>query len=310
MVPVAPPELAAEAAVLAADRAEALAQLEAALATLGEAEPGTRGTAPEAAAAPEELRQAAREVLAAESEVELAEQALARMPSGGAEALRAAEAAVADGEAARSAVPAARRRALGALISGTGMAIVIAALAWHPGWYVVPVALVAVLVADLRATASASRSASVRAVRLLAEAGMAGTEGLERALGRQREREQAMQRLEGARHRRDAARSRWEELAPGIEPAGVESLIGRLAGESAGTSAQEPALPDAVRILARGLVEDARRRIARTEAALDEMARRFGLGPLRPAEVAARLQAACESAQVTVSAPPPKRGSH
>ena len=47
-------------------------------------------------------------------------------------------------------LPAAWRRLVGALISATGMAIVIGALGWNTYWLLVPIALIAIMTVDLR----------------------------------------------------------------------------------------------------------------------------------------------------------------
>ena len=47
-------------------------------------------------------------------------------------------------------LPAAWRRLVGALISATGMAIVVGALGWNVYWLLVPIALIAILTVDLR----------------------------------------------------------------------------------------------------------------------------------------------------------------
>lgn len=294
------PELAAEAATLAADRAEALAQLQAAQATLGQ---GMSPSPPHAAAAPVEqgvdpdaLRLAAREALAAAHEAERAEEGLAGLPAGDPDALRAAEEAVADAEAARGEVSPARHRAVGAIISGTGMAIVVAVLAWPPWWYVVPVTLVGVLAADLRMAGSAARDASVRAAEQLAAVGVAGPEGLEPARARQREWEAAARRVEAACRRRDEAQARWAELAPGADPGDVEGLVDRL---TAGAAAVNTAagVSEAVRALAAKLAEEARRDLARAEQALADLTAALELGPMTPAEVPAVVVARIEHAR-------------
>jgi hypothetical protein len=201
-------------------------------------------------------------------------------------ALAAADQAVADAEAAQDQLAAAWRRTVGALISGTGMAILIAALAW-PAWsYLIPIVLVAIITADLRVAGSAAHETSVRAKNMLTALGVGGAEGLQRVRERAQDREAVSRRAEEARRQHEQARARWSELAPGEDPADVEKLVARrmavmapAAGSPAGPEAEpEDDLPvqvdDPVRALALRLAREARDTITLVEDQLAVAARR------------------------------------
>jgi hypothetical protein len=121
--------------------------------------------------------------------------------------------------------PAAWRRLVGALISATGMAIVIGALGWNIYWLLVPIALIAMMTVDLRVAGHAAREASVEAARELAAVGVTGAEGLGRIRFERARIEEAEARLAAARAGRDAAYARFDELAPGRVPSEVDEVI-------------------------------------------------------------------------------------
>ena len=274
-----------DAAVLSADRAEASAQLEAARALLASLEPPAPRApmgpmAPErpatAAVAADSLRDSAQAVIDATAEVSDAQRAAARSPGVDAELIRRAEEALAVADAAREDIAPAWRRTAGALISGTGMAILVAALSWPEWVYLAPAALVSIMALDLRMAGAAARAASIRAAEALGAAGVAGREGLERARARQADREAAARRLEEARQRVAETRARWAKLAPAAEPTDVEALIARLTSEGAPPDPPPPAPVDPeaeqARALAQRLVEEAQRDLERAEQALCDLA--------------------------------------
>jgi hypothetical protein len=284
------PEL--DVSALVADRAEAMAELAAARRTLGLPEtPPKRPAAPPAptvaapAFDPAPLRTAAQAVLETARHL----QALGASPAATGEpdpgALAAADQAVADAEAAQDQLAAAWRRTVGALISGTGMAILIAALGW-PAWsYLIPIVLVAIITADLRVAGSAAHQTSVRAKNTLTALGVGGADGLQRVRERARDREAVGRRREEARRQHDEARARWSELAPGEDPAEVEKLVARRMAVTAPVAGNPPAaeaepeddLPaeveDPVRALALRLAREARDTITLIEDQLAVAAR-------------------------------------
>jgi hypothetical protein len=277
---------------LLAERAEAEAQLRAAEATLaaaGEATPATAEATPAAVVANgeraseqepdeptqktqdvdapngalilhvEELREAAAAARAADDE--LAEAASeAERPPGRGPHLESAESALAQALEIQEDLPAAWRRLVGALISATGMAIVIGALGWNIYWLLVPIALIAILTVDLRLSGKAAREISAEAARELAAAGKEGRpesgDGPEEQDGRS---EAAEARLAAARANREAAYARFEELAPGRSPSEVEEIIAEHEAALAAAAAAESeaaarrAAADAGRALAESL---------------------------------------------------------
>jgi hypothetical protein len=143
-------------------------------------------------------------------------------------------------------VGAAWRRLVGALISASGMAIVIGALGWNIYWLLVPIALIAVMTVDLRVAGRAARQASEEAALELALVGVAGAGGLDEI---QRERvrlEEAEHRLAEARAERDAAYARFAALAPGRSPSEVDAILAehQEAEEAAAEAAQPAAEPE------------------------------------------------------------------
>ncbi len=264
-----PGQAAAQAADLAAARADAVAQLESARATLAELE-AAPPCPPVPDIVPDVLRDAAREAREAAVEATKAENFLAALPPGpDIEQLDAADQALVDANRASADLPPAWRRSAGSLISATGMVIVIAALSWDAWVYLIPAALVVVITADLRVAASAHRSASARALEALAATGLAGPEELPGAQAKAKTVAAARGRAQAAATRRDEAAAHWARLAPGTPPEDVEKLIERL------STPVEPVIdPEAerARALAVKLVEDAQREIDR----IDEQARQLG----------------------------------
>ena len=263
-----PGRAAALAADLAAAKAEAQAQLEAAqatLATLDAAPP----CPPVPAIVPDVLRDAAREVGVAEAEATEAESFVAALPPGpDAEVLETAEQARADATSARADLPPAWRRTAGALISATGMVIVIAALGWDAWVYLLPAALVVVITADLRVAAAAHRAASDRATEAWAATGLGGPEELPGAQAKARTALAARARSEAAARRRDEAAAHWAKLGSGTPPEEVETLIERL------STPVEPVVDpetERARTLATKLVEDARAELDRIEQQSQEL---------------------------------------
>ena len=264
-----PGRAAALAADLAAARAEALAQMEAARSTLADLE-AAAPCPPVPDIVPDVLRDAARETRAAEAEATEAESFLAALPAGpDAEVLETAEQALADAKNASADLPPAWRRSAGAIISATGMIIVIAALGWDAWVYLMPAALVVVISADLRVAAAAHRAASARATEALAATGLGDPEELPGAQAKARTALAARARSEAAARCRDEAAARWAKLAPGTPPEEVETLIERL------SAPLEPVVDpesERARALALKLVEDAERELER----IDEQSRELG----------------------------------
>ncbi len=251
---------------LLAERAEAEAQLRAAEATLGRVAPTASNgeeapaqealeqepdevaqkthdvDAPKGAASldVEELRRAAAEARAADDELAAAASEAER-PLPGDGQLGTAESAFARALEIREDLPAAWRRLVGALISATGMAIVVGALGWNVYWLLVPIALIAILTVDLRLSGKAAREVSAEAARELATVGVDGTEGLDRIRLQRTLVEEAENRLATARANRDAAYARFEWLAPGRRPSEVEEIIAEYEAEQAAQAEAEAA---------------------------------------------------------------------
>ena len=237
-------------ATLAADRAEAAAELAAARRSLGLPESPPRpvpAPTPEPEPVPEPpsplplppfdpapLREAAEALKRTKHELHRAEAALAALPSPSPP--NQAALAVAEAEAAREQLVPARRRLAGALISGTGMAIVVTALGWPAWWYLVPTVLIAIITADLRVAGAAAKEASAQAEQQL------------RVPARAQEMEAVTRRAQEARRRCAEAEARWADLAPGFDPADVESLVEREEAAVREASAQAaPAAPEEAR---------------------------------------------------------------
>jgi hypothetical protein len=267
---------ALDRATLLAERAEAEAQLRAAEATLGIPPAGSNGdagTSPEASEqepdeaaqktqdvdAPneaatldvEELRAAAAAARTADDELAKAASEAERPRSGDAR-LQTAESAFEQVLEIQEDLPAAWRRLVGALISATGMAIVVGALGWNVYWLLVPIALIAILTVDLRLSGKAAREASAGAARELALVGVEGAEGLDRIRLERVSAEEAEGRLATARADRDAAYARFEALAPGRRPSEIEEIIAEYeadqADAAAKSEAEAPAEPQEIEV--------------------------------------------------------------
>jgi hypothetical protein len=245
---------------LLAERAEAEAQLRAAEATLGIPPPPPTVQVPEtqetdhpakksdevnvqqAEAGPQvdwvELRAAAAACFDADEELALAAEAAIERPLPDATDLGTAESAFARALDAREDLPAAWRRLVGAMISATGMAIVVGALGWNVYWLLVPIALIAIMTVDLRVAGKAAQEASAEAARELASVGVPGAEGLDRIRSERARIDVVEARLATARADRDAAYARFEELAPGRLPSEVEDIIADEQAEQAEQAAQ------------------------------------------------------------------------
>ena len=243
---------------LLAERAEAEAQLRAAEATLGLSPTTPNGETaaeqePDEAAQKtqdvdalneattldvEELRRAATVARAADDALaRAASEASGRPPSEVTE-LGEAESAFARAMQLRDDLPATWRRLVGALISATGMAIVVGALGWNVYWLLVPIALIAILTVDLRLAGRATREASAEAAR---ELEVEGSEALERIRMQREQTEETEGRLTVARADRDAAYARFEELAPGRLPSEVEEVIAEHEAEATARATQAEA---------------------------------------------------------------------
>jgi hypothetical protein len=290
---------------LLAERAEAEAQLRAAEATLGIPPAASNGeTAPEQEPdeatqktqdvnAPdgaltlqvEELRQAATAARAADDELAQAASEAERPPGDGAQVERA-ESAVARALEIQEDLPAAWRRLVGALISATGMAIVIGALGWNIYWLLVPIALIAILTVDLRLSGKAAREVSAQAADELA---VVGAEALDRIRLQWPSTEEAEDRLAAARANRETAYARFAELAPGRLPSEVEEVIAEHQTAVAAAAAAESeaaarrAAADAGRLLAESLLPDATEAPAARSTAEPTSAPAIAVDPEPPA---------------------------
>ncbi|MEW6472756.1 MAG: hypothetical protein AB1679_10830, partial [Actinomycetota bacterium] len=252
---------------LLAERAEAEAQLRAAEATLGISSPDSNGSGgdepeqerEEPAQNPHHvevedepvveldvaaLREAAARARLADDELAAAASAAAERPPGDAQ-LGTAEGALARVLEIQDELPAAWRRLVGALISATGMAIVVGALGWNVYWLLVPIALIAILTVDLRLAGKAAREASAEAAQELASVGVVGAEGLDRIRQQRSLVDDTEARLEAARAERDAAYDRFEELAPGRRPSEVDEIIAEYEAEQAERAARAKARAEA-----------------------------------------------------------------
>jgi hypothetical protein len=259
---------------LLAERAEAEAQLRAAEATLGVTPAPANGRGPtpltresggeetdtssqnphgmeaeptgEPALDVAELRRAAARARAADDVLARAASEAAERPrpaeavtGAGGEALGGAEDAFARALELRDDVPAAWRRLVGAMISATGMAIVITALGWNVYWLLIPISLIAIMTVDLRVAGKAAREASAEVAAELAAVGDTGPAGLD-AIRRQRARmDEAERRLAEARADRDAAYAAFAALAPGRLPSEVDDVIADYEAERAARAAAE-----------------------------------------------------------------------
>jgi len=246
---------------LLAERAEAEAQVRAAQATLGISPTALNGDGP-LEQEPDEAVQNTLDVDApngastldvaalrrAAATARIADDALARAaseaagrPPAGEAQLGAAESAFARVLEIQEDLPAAWRRLVGALISATGMAIVVGALGWNTYWLLVPIALIAILTVDLRLSGRAAREASAQATQELATVGLEGVRALDLIREQRTHVDEAEVRLSRARADRDAAYAVFEELAPGRHPSEVEEIIAEYEAEQAARAEAEAA---------------------------------------------------------------------
>jgi hypothetical protein len=235
-------------AALLAERAEAEAQLRAAEATLEQEreEPTQKPLNVEVqdgsaeALDVEALRMAAAQARAADDELARAASEASERPLAGEVQLGTAESAFARALEIREELPATWRRLVGALISATGMAIVVGALGWSVYWLLVPIALIAILTVDLRLAGKAAREMSNEAALALASVGgSGGVDELERVRQQRTRSDDTEVRLNAARVERDAAYARFEELAPGRRPSEVDEIIAELEAEQAARARAE-----------------------------------------------------------------------
>ena len=259
---------------LLAERAEAEAQLRAAEATLEQEreEPTQKPLNVEVqdgsaeALDLEALRMAAAQARAADDELARAASEASERPLAGEGQLGTAESAFARALEIREELPATWRRLVGALISATGMAIVIGALGWSVYWLLVPIALIAILTVDLRLAGKALRETSNEAELALASVGGGGVDELERVRLQRTRTDDTEARLNAARAERDAAYDRFEELAPGRLPSEVDEIIAELEAEQA-------ARAQAARAEAEAALAEAEARAAAAQAEAEERAR-------------------------------------
>jgi hypothetical protein len=282
---------------LLAERAEAEAQLRAAEATLSVADSDPNGHTDdkqeredstqkphnvEERGSPEPefdvgaLRAAAARARQADDELAAAASEASDGPvteSGG--HLGAAESAFARAMEIREELPATWRRLVGALISATGMAIVIGALGWNVYWLLVPIALIAILTVDLRVAGKHLRETSAEAAQALATVGGTGSEGLEVVRLQRRSADGAEARLASARAERDAAYDLFEGLAPGRHPSEVDEIVAEWDAELAARAEAARAEADAgVRARAEAEATEAREQAeaqAQAQAQAEEM---------------------------------------
>jgi hypothetical protein len=263
---------------LLAERAEAEAQLRAAEATLGASSKNDNNTVdggvqqereepvqkphnvqveedPVVALDVAALREAAAQARLADDELAAAASEATEQPPAAGTELDSAEGALARALAIREELPATWRRLVGALISATGMAIVVGALGWSVYWLLVPIALIAILTVDLRLAGKAAREASDEAALELATVG-GGTDGLDRIRHQRSTAGEVEARLEAARAGRDAAYDRFEELAPGRHPSEVDDIIAEYEAEQAERAARAKAQAEAEAEAARVKAEE------------------------------------------------------
>jgi hypothetical protein len=275
------PRPGVDAAVLFAERAEALAQLAAAEASLA----GLDRPPVSSAADAELLRRVAREALAAEAAVQ-AIRSRVTQPASPPEVTTAVGVAA---ETLLGDLSVARRRMAGAVISSCGMSIVVAAAGWSPLWHAAPVMLVSLFAADLRAASRAARLATEPEPELDHRPAAAD----EVADG---------EALRAAEEIAARALARWGALAPEGPPAEVESIIARRLENRPETApvaivVVESNEADPDRRMAARLVEEARADLARAEKALQDLAGWLGLGPLDPIDIPAAVRRALDGAE-------------
>ena len=297
---------------LLAERAEAEAQLRAAEATLGLAEqereePTQKPLNVEAQeeSAPEidvaALRAAAAQARAADDVLALAASEASERPVAEVQ-LGTAESAFARALEIREELPATWRRLVGALISATGMAIVVGALGWSVYWLLVPIALIAILTVDLRLAGKTARETSAEAATALASVGAVGGDELDRVRQQRTRPDDTEARLTTARAERDAAYARFEELAPGRRPSEVDEIIAEFeADQAARSKARADAEAEQARADAEALRAEAEAEAVRAEA---EETTRAEAEAAQEAEVAEVAEVEADQAEVPVEPEP------
>ena len=241
---------------LAADRAEALTQIQVAEATLESLatpavpveEPAPEPPPPaqprrkvkKQAAHTERLRQVARQAVTASVNLRQAEAALERLPHPEPEVLAAVEQAKEAVGSARSQLDPARRRTVGALISATGMVIVISTVGWPASTYLVPTALVLVVTADMRVAGVNAKKTKERLDEELATFEAGNGVDLEAGRAQITAWQEASARRDDAARRHAEAWAAWEQVAPGTDPGDVEELIEAQARRPPRTHAPRP----------------------------------------------------------------------
>lgn len=275
---------------LVADRAEALTQIQVAEATLqslampalpvvvpAPVVPVRRRDKKRADAEPQRLRQVARLAVTATVNLRQAEVALDRLPHPPPEVIAAVEGAQSEADAARSQLEPARRRTVGALISASGMVIVISTVGWPASVYLVPTAMVLMVTADMRVAGVTAKQTRARlAERMAAAESRSGTD-LDAARNQVAAWQEANARRDDGARRHQEAWAAWEQIAPGRDPGTVEDLIGG-DGPAPAPVAPETAVPPApdpvserARLMAEQLIEDATRELAMIAEAESEL---------------------------------------
>ena len=269
---------------LAADRAEALTPIQVAQSTLEAlatpavplAEPAPapepappRRKARKQAAHTERLRHVARQAVTASVNLRQAEAALERLAHPEPEVLAAVEQAQEAVGSARSQLEPARRRTVGALISATGMVIVISTVGWPASVYLVPTALVLVVTADMRVAGVNAKKTKEQLDEQLATLEADGGVDLEAGQAQVSAWQEAAARRDDAARRHAEAWAAWEQVAPGQDPGEVEELIGAQAPAPEAVAAPVPApvaepdpATERARVMAEQLIEDATRELA------------------------------------------------
>ncbi|HYH51895.1 MAG TPA: hypothetical protein VEG38_20305 [Acidimicrobiia bacterium] len=244
-------------AALLAERAEAEAQLRAAEATLGVPPVNGNGSGKaeqereEPAQKPhnvevqngsvaeldvEALQAAAARALQADDAVAQAASEASGRPPAPEPVAGTSESAFARMMEIREELPATWRRLVGAMISATGMAIVIGALGWKVYWLLVPIALILIMTVDLQLAGKSLREASAQASGQLS--GGDGGDELDRIRAHRTRMEEAEARLTVARAERETAYSLFAELAPGRHPSEIDEIISEYEAERAARAAE------------------------------------------------------------------------
>ena len=245
-------------------------------------------------AAAARARQADDEVAQAASEAAERPPAI-ETPLGG-----AAESALGRMLEIREELPATWRRLVGALISATGMAILVGALGWSVYWLLVPIALILIMTVDLRLAGKSLREASAQASLELASVGGVAPDELDRIRSDRTRMDEAEARLAAARAEREAAYARFDELAPGRHPSEVDDIVSEREAELA-AQAEKTAGAEAEGEAAAG-AEPARLEAAEAaEPAEDEPA----LEPMAEQDATAPMPAVSEAA---MASPTPEPG--